>query len=182
MVFTPLQSFEKYSIIRSPDVIQYNTTNVFIPVDLLNNDSIEITATFRFFGNTSRPMTRLWGIYGDYNYQAQNFGACNISTTFSNRTFESVNGSPLFMYDMSGEANILKFRMYSPIDIPSTDVEWTYDGTSLFHRFLSGGNSLRGRAVFSGSYSKRPREVIFYSSHSDLRFDVRYSVVNDSRI
>ncbi|NBW03802.1 MAG: hypothetical protein EBR87_08870, partial [Cytophagia bacterium] len=171
-ILTKLDYLEKYGITRSPDVRQTNIKSITIPVDLINNNSVEISASFRFYGNWIG--TRLWTeYYDDYNNNLTYFNEFIMTSyTTTGNYFENwrVEGghSGMLMFDMStdssdpyySKSNTLKIRLYRPLDGSERDPRrWSFDGNSLWNR----SGSSRARGVFSGCYDYRPRSIAFWT-------------------
>jgi hypothetical protein len=183
----------------------YYTNSIKIPVDLLNNDSVEINATFRFYGSqfgAVRSGSRLYADYYDTNDVYRRFKNYEISALNRTEVYESWNSTSgsniaatllrpepyndhnsMLMFSMAttlntSQTNTLKFRMYRPIDNSNADPkEWCFDGNSVWSRDIY---VTRTRAVFSGTYDYRPKSI-YFSATDGTTFDVRYNIVNDKR-
>ncbi|NBQ48450.1 MAG: hypothetical protein EBU33_08375, partial [Sphingobacteriia bacterium] len=204
-VLTRITYLENCVITQVDNSSCYYTNSIKIPVDLLNNDSVEINATFRFYGSqfgAVRSESRLYADYYDTNdvyRRFKNYEISALNRTNVDESFNSTSGlniaatlvrpepyndhNSMLMFNMAttlntSQTNTLKFRMYRPIDNSNADPkEWCFDGNSVWSRDIY---VTRTRAVFSGTYDYRPK-LIYFSATDGTTFDVRYNIVNDKR-
>jgi hypothetical protein len=178
---------EQTAITRSFDIVTPIQNSITIPIDLLTNDSVEISITFRFYG-TQNINSRLYAEYrDDYNNILQQFAGTVINVVTQaggqNEIFTSGNDDhrAMLMYNMStdnnyGNSNSLVFKLIRPVNDLSDPKEWSYVGESNW----SSSGFGRNRGELIGNYYYRPRSVSFWTN-ANYTFQARYSMVSDKR-
>jgi hypothetical protein len=182
-----ISQLELTSIRRTVDVVTGIQNSVTIPIDLLTNDSVEISITFRFYG-TQNINSRLYAEYrDDYNNILQQFAGTVINVVTQaggqNDIFTSgnVDHRAMLMYNMStdnfyGNSNSLVLKLIRPVNDLADPKEWSYVGES---NWSSSGYG-RNRGELNGNYYYRPRSISFWTN-ANYTFQARYSIVNDKR-
>jgi hypothetical protein len=179
---------ELTAITRSVDVVSGVANSITIPIDLLNNDSVEISITFRFYG-TYNISSRLYAEYrtGGTNNILQQFAGTVINVVTQGGTQNEVytSGSnvdwrAMLMYNMNtdnfyGNTNSLVFKLIRPVNNLADPKEWSYVGESTWS-----SSTGRSRGELNGNYYYRPDSISFWTN-ANYTFQARYSIVNDKR-
>ena len=196
-LITRINYLETYAITQTKDIIGRSLPSITIPIDLFNNDSVEINASFGFTGyngttNYTLPSSTLRCYYTDISNVDKNFNSYTIEAKIHRANagpyrvyFGNINYAGMVMWNMATapydisyiQSYNLIIRLYRP---KYNGAISNMEGESYFSTNGHGPS----RATFSCSFDSQPKEIILWTHSTTalpLNFDILYSTTSKKR-